>query len=147
MSPVGSLIRQVRARACTQAQGFTLIELMIAVLMVGILASIAYPMYTGQLVKASRSAAQSFMLEVASRQERYLLEARGYTETLGSGGLNLSVPPDVARAYTITLVADNSATPPVFTVVAAPNVGTRQQTDGILSLDSFWTRVPAQKWQ
>jgi type IV pilus assembly protein PilE len=120
---------------------------MIVVLMVGILASIAYPMYTGQLVKASRSAAQSFMMEVASRQERHLLDARGYTDTLGAGGLNMSVPPDVSRAYTITLVADNTAAPPVFTVVAVPTPGTRQQNDGILSLDSFGTRIPAQKWQ
>jgi type IV pilus assembly protein PilE len=127
--------------------GFTLIELMIVVLMVGILASIAYPMFTGQLVKASRSAAQSFMMELASRQERHLLDARGYTDSLGAGGLNMSVPPDVSRAYTITLVADNTATPPVFTVVAVPVPGTRQQNDGIMSLDSFGTRFPPEKWQ
>jgi hypothetical protein len=37
--------------------------------------------------------------------------------------------------------------PPVFTVVAVPTLGTRQQNDGVLSLDSFGTRIPAQKWQ
>ena len=120
---------------------------MITVLVVGILASIAYPMFTAQLVKASRSAAQSFLMEVASRQERHLLDARGYTDILGQGGLRMTVPPDVSRAYTITLVADNAATPPVFTVIATPMPGTRQQDDGILSLDNFGTRVPAAKWQ
>lgn len=120
---------------------------MITLLVVGILASVAYPMFTAQLVKASRSAAQSFLMEVASRQERHLLDARGYTDILGKGGLNMSVPPDVSRAYTITLVADNTATPPVFTVIATPVPGTRQQDDGMLSLDSFGTRVPAAKWQ
>jgi type IV pilus assembly protein PilE len=120
---------------------------MITLLVVGILASVAYPMFTAQLVKASRSAAQSFLMEVASRQERHLLDARGYTDVLGKGGLNVSVPPDVSRSYTVTLVADNAATPPVFTVIATPVSGTRQQDDGMLSLDSFGTRVPAEKWQ
>jgi type IV pilus assembly protein PilE len=129
------------------AQLFTLIEVVIVVLVVGILAAIAYPTFTQQLVKASRSAAQSFMMAVASRQERYLLDARGYTETLGAGGLNMSVPLDVSRAYTITLVADNAATPPVYTIVAVPRPGSRQESDGKLSLDSFGTRTPAEKWQ
>lgn len=128
-------------------RGFTLVELMIVVVVVGILASIAYPTFTQQIIKANRSAAQSFMLNVASRQERYLLDARGYTDTLGAGGLNLSVPPEVADAYTIDLVADNAATPPVYTIVAVPVPGTRQVPDGMLSLDSFGTRIPAEKWQ
>jgi type IV pilus assembly protein PilE len=136
-----------RRQARETQSAFTLIEVMIVVVVIGILAAIAYPMYTDQLVKANRSAAQSFMLDVASRQERYLLDARGYTDTLGTGGLNLSVPADVAKAYAIELVADNDATPPVYTVVAVPLPGTRQAPDGVLSLDSFGTRVPAEKWQ
>ena len=138
---------QLRARARSGQIGFTLIELMIVVLIAGVLASIAYPMYTQHLVKANRSAAQSFMMEISSRQERYLLDARGYTDVLGPGGLNVNVPSEVSRFYTVTLVADNAATPPVYTVVAVPVVGTRQQADGILSLDSFGTRIPAEKWQ
>lgn len=137
----------VRTRAQAAEQGFTLIELMVVMLIVGLLASIGYPMFTEQLVKASRSAAQSFMMEVASRQERHLLDARGYTDVLGPGGLNMSIPADVSRAYAITLVADNSSTPPIYTVVATPQVGTRQQNDGILSLDSFGMRIPPGKWQ
>jgi type IV pilus assembly protein PilE len=137
----------VRPATVAPQRGFTLIEVMVVVLVVGILASIAYPTFTQQLVKASRSAAQSFMMEVASRQERYLLDARGYTETLGAGGLNISLPSDVSRAYTITLVADNSATPPVYTIVAIPLPGSRQEKDGMLSLDSFGTRIPPEKWQ
>ena len=128
-------------------RGFTLIELMIVVVVIGILASIAYPTFTQQIIKANRSAAQSFMLNIASRQERYLLDARGYTDTLGAGGLNLTIPPEVADSYTIELVADNAATPPVYTIVALPVPGTRQTPDGMLSLDSFGTRIPAEKWQ
>jgi type IV pilus assembly protein PilE len=128
-------------------RGFTLIELMIVVVVIGILASIAYPSFTQQIIKANRSAAQSFMLNIASRQERYLLDARGYTDTLGAGGLNLTIPPEVADSYTIELVADNAATPPVYTIVALPVPGTRQTPDGMLSLDSFGTRIPSEKWQ
>jgi type IV pilus assembly protein PilE len=120
---------------------------MVAVAVIGILASIAYPTFTGQLVKGSRSAAQSFMLDVASRQERYLLDARGYTTKLGADGLNVKVPAEVASFYTVTVVADNAATPPMYTIVATPLPGTRQASDGILSLDSFGMRIPPEKWQ
>jgi type IV pilus assembly protein PilE len=123
------------------------VELMVTVLIVGVLAAISYPLYTQQVIKANRSAAQHFLMEIASRQARFLLDARGYSDTLGSGGLNLSVPSEVSRAYTIALVADNAATPPVYTAIATPLPGTRQQNDGILALDSLGTRTPPEKWQ
>ena len=130
-----------------RARGFTLVELMIVVLVIGLLAAIAYPLYTQQIVKANRSAAQHFLMEIASRQERFLLDARGYTNTLGAGGLNMTVPPEVSRAYTVALVADNNVTPPMYTAVATPLPGTRQQNDGLLALDSLGTRTPPEKWQ
>lgn len=134
-------------RPASMAGGFTLVELMITVLVVALLAAIAYPAYTRQVIKANRSAAQNFMMEVASRQERFLLDARGYTATLGAGGLNINVPPEVSKTYQVTLVADNNATPPVYTIVATPITGTQQQVDGALGLDNFGTRTPPEKWQ
>ncbi|MDP1716460.1 MAG: prepilin-type N-terminal cleavage/methylation domain-containing protein, partial [Burkholderiales bacterium] len=84
--------------------GFTLIELMITVAILGILAAVAYPSYQDHLRKGRRAAAQNFLMEVGNRQQQYLLDARNYAA--GSAALttlNLSVPTDVSRFYTITV--------------------------------------------
>lgn len=59
-------------------QGFTLIEAMIVVVILAILAAIAYPTYVEQIRKANRSVAKSALLEMANRQERYFFSARFY---------------------------------------------------------------------
>ncbi len=120
---------------------------MVVLVIAGILAAIAYPMYTQHVIKARRSAAQSFLLEVASRQERFLLDQRNYASSLGTDGLNVSIPDAVAAYYQVTLAVDNGAAPPLYTVVATPVPGTMQARDPVLTLDSFGIRVPADKWQ
>jgi type IV pilus assembly protein PilE len=66
------------------SRGFTLIELMIAVAIVAILATVAYPSYQEYVRRSNRSAAQSVMLDVAARQHQYLLDTRGYANSLGT---------------------------------------------------------------
>ena len=51
-----------------RARAFTLIELVVTVALVGIVAAIAYPAYVTQVVKGNRSAAQQFMLDIATAQ-------------------------------------------------------------------------------
>ena len=55
-------------------RGFTLLELMIVVAIVGILASIAYPSYMDHVRKGNRAKAQAFLMDVAQRQQNYLLK-------------------------------------------------------------------------
>ena len=107
-------------------KGFTLIELMIAVAIVGILAVIAYPSYMQYVTKSNRSAAESFILTVSNKQEQYMLDARQYATALST--LNLTTPAEVSNNYTISVVANNAGTPPSYTITATPT-GVQQTRD------------------
>ena len=127
--------------------GFTLIELMITVAVIGILAAVAYPSYIDYLIRASRSAAQSFMLDASNKEEQYLLDARSYlavTNNAGFSTIGLSVPTEVSRFYNLSVA---SVTATTYTIQAAPIAGTRQVVDGSLSLTQDGTKTPAAKWQ
>ena len=125
------------------AKGFTLIELMIVVAIVGIISMIAIPQYQQYVIRSNRAAAQAFMMDVANREKQYLLDARSYAGTLAA--LTMTAPPDVARNYTITISAPGG-TPPTFTITAAPIAGTKQASDGSLTLDDLGNKGPTGKW-
>jgi type IV pilus assembly protein PilE len=122
-------------------RGFTLIELMIVVAIVGILALVAMPAYDRYVRKGQRAAAQQAMMNIASRQQQYLLDARQYTATLGSGGLGFSsdgwaCTTNCTNArYTISVEVDNTASPPSFLITGAPKAGSAQEGDGNLTLN------------
>lgn len=124
-------------------RGFTLIELMITVAVVGILAAVAYPSYTQYVVRAKRSAAQSFMHSVANKQEQYMLDRRSYAADLAT--LNVTAPADVTANYTITVTSDMTTTPPSYLVTATP-IGAQLTNDtqcGTLTINHLGTKAPA----
>ena len=116
-------------------RGFTLIEVMIVVVIVGILAAIAYPSYQDYLRKGRRASAQTFVSEIAIREQQYLLDARSYAATVAA--LNLTVPADVSPFYDITISA--TTPPPAFTITATPKGG--QVPDGVLTLNNEGTKL------
>lgn len=70
--------------------GFTLIEVMITVVIIAILASIAYPSYQEFVKRGNRTEGQAFLSEIAARQERYYTQNNEYvTSDADIGKLNL----------------------------------------------------------
>ncbi|MFS2124360.1 type IV pilin protein [Pseudomonas sp. Pseusp97] len=125
------------------SRGFTLIELMVVVAIVAILAAIAYPSYQQYVIRGKRSAAQAQMMDIANRQQQYLLANRSYaTKTqLESGGYSL--PSEVSGNYGYSITV-GSGTPPTFTITFTPSGA--QASDGNLTLSSDGSKTPAAKW-
>jgi type IV pilus assembly protein PilE len=67
-------------------RGFTLIELMIVVAIVGILSSIAYPAYTESVLKGRRAQGRTALAELMQQQERYLTQTNTYLAFTNVGG-------------------------------------------------------------
>ena len=131
-------------------RGFTLIELMITVVIVGVLASIAYPSYEAYMKRNRRAEAQQLLAGIANRESQYLLDSRMYTNVIGATGLNASTErwtctPTAAPtsctngSYTVTVAVNNAATPPTFTATGTA-IG-KQVSDGNLTINQAGAKV------
>lgn len=70
--------------------GVTLMELMIVVVIIGILAAIAYPNYRQYAARAKRNEAKAELLKIATLQERFYLQNNSYTTDMTNLGFALS---------------------------------------------------------
>ena len=121
-----------------KTKGFTLIELMIVVAIVGILAAIAYPAYTNHMRQTHRGNAQAEMLQLAQAMERCAARTRSYVTCLPAS--SVPVPRQNAR-YNISAVA----TATTFTLTATPTTVGGQDLDacGTMTLNNLDRRTPA----
>ena len=129
--------------------GFSLIELMITVVIVSIIAAVAYPSYTSYIVKSNRAVAKGFMLTVANREEQYVADARSYgvvtSDAEFTSVLNLPIPTDVSNFYDVRVayVGGNTRT---YMITATPISTKMNASDGTLTLDNLGAKLPATKW-
>ena len=129
-------------------RGFSLIELLIAIVIVGVLAAIALPAYTSQLRKSARAEAQSFMTTAAGNQQQYLLNRRAYASSLdpsSSGYLGVAPPADLNAKYTFTVVAA-AGLPPTFTLTATAIGAQANDACPTMFIDSAGNRNPPACW-
>ena len=110
-----------------KTQGFTLIELMIVVAILGIIAAIGYPSYLEQVKKSRRAEGMGHLLELADRMERFYSDKGTYAgATLGTGTGNVFVATTEGGHYTLSISAQDNV---AFTISATPTSKSKQNTD------------------
>mgnify|MGYP005623158981 FL=1 len=116
--------------------GFSLLELMIVVAIVGILAAVGLPQYNQQMVKGKRSDGIQMLTRVMSSQERYFSNEITYTTDLTDLGMASSTAvPSTEGHYKVTATACAGATIAQCVLLTATPQGA-QEVDGKLTLNS-----------
>jgi type IV pilus assembly protein PilE len=129
------------AKTSGRQKGFTLIELMIVVAVIGILSAIALPSYSQYILRANRADAEAVLTETAQYMERY------YTtnSTYDSATLVSSVSPKGATGggikYNITFSVTPTAS--VYTLQAAPANSQTSDSCGTLTLSNTGAQTPS----
>jgi len=125
------------------AKGFTLIEVMITVVIVAILAAIAYPSYRQYIIRSDRAAAQSVMMDIANREQQFLMANRAYADKATVAASGFSLDSDLAAKYDWGITV-GTGTVPSFTITFTPKGS--QASDVTLTLNHQGVKTPADKW-
>jgi type IV pilus assembly protein PilE len=138
------VVRRSGVAGCRAAAGFTLMEVMIVVVIVGILMSVALPAYQGSLQKGRRSDAMSALLDASNRQQQFMLDQGRYTTDMQELGYAASPMISEEGHYSVSAAAcTGGVIANCFRLTATPVSGSPQASDTRCTtfvLDSFGTR-------
>ncbi len=130
-------------------KGLTLIELLVVMVIIGILAAIAVPLYTTNMQRARRSDAKTALEQVRATQEMWRAERGTYATDLGGISAQtrlqntMGAPATaISTYYNWSLVAGYTGA--AFTVQAVPTGS--QVPDGTITIDQNGQKLPAAKW-
>lgn len=124
----------------TSQRGFTLIELMIVVAIIGVIAAIAYPNYQRYVISTKRVDMMSEMHNIATQIESRKLEQGSYSNDLVTG-LGGDYPTQGTALYTVTFTPDPLTSE--WVVTATPETGTQMAADGTLTLNYLGVKCRA----
>lgn len=113
-------------------RGFTLIEMMIVVAIIGVLAAIAYPSYQQYVIKTKRTDMMSEMHNIASEIQSRKLAQGAYSNALVTG-LGGDYPKQGNALYTITFTPNPLTSE--WSIIATPKATSQMANDGNLSID------------
>ena len=121
-------------------RGFTLIEMMIVVALIGIIVAFGYPSYRDQVIKSHRAEGMGELLELADRLERYYSDKNTYaTATLGTAATD--VYPAVTKKQNYALAIDGTKTDDIkFSITATPQGTQTADKCGTFILNSDGTK-------
>ena len=120
---------------------------MIVVVIIGILAAIAWPQYQQHAIRGNRAAAQAQMMDLANREQQYLLANRSYATKTQLESAGYALPSDVGLNYTYDITLGTGAMP-TYTITFTAKSTSIQAKDGStpLSLTSQGVKSPSGKW-
>ncbi len=124
---------QVKSSRVKSSRGFTLIEIMITVVIIGILAAIGLPAYQNYVLRAGRTEGQAALMDISARLEQYYLGNKTYTQDI-AGDLNTNTTTESNR-YDIIVTGCPIATCYLITATAV-NAQAADATCATLTLNS-----------
>ncbi len=122
-------------------RGFTLIEVMITVAIIAILAAVAFPSYTSYIRKAKRASAQTALMDLASKEQTYLLDRRLYSTD--QTAIGFAMPLEIQGAYSIVITCNPADCSGAFTATATPTGNQNVSNEQTMTIDNTGAKTPA----